>query len=278
MHRERWIDPGSQTLDLKAQNEGKEPEINRTGSVVYKKAWGPALELHRSTLDSSLLMFLRKKDEVYVFTCGFNGGYNTLQKGGRYVRGLCYDHLAAKVDALTQKFEKLNVNTVTPSPTSPPCEICGIFGHFGVDCQLGSATNSIEQLNYAQYNQRTRPNQNFYKNPQGSYGQVAPPGYTNNQRVAQKPSFGLAETFDGLDIGDDLEVDITDQLAMASDLLAIASHKVQLARRRKSVREASDEVHPSRGEDHHSRGRAMNSGSGRMQFFTKIHLITWFKA
>ncbi|KEH16889.1 hypothetical protein MTR_0075s0050 [Medicago truncatula] len=102
-----------------------------------------------------------------------------------------YDHLAAKVDALTQKFEKLNVNAVTPSPTSPPCEICGIFDHIGVDCQLGSATNIIEQLNYAQYNQGTRPNQNFYKNPQGSYGQVAPPGYTNNQGVAQKSSLEI---------------------------------------------------------------------------------------
>ncbi|KEH19535.1 hypothetical protein MTR_8g463500 [Medicago truncatula] len=102
-----------------------------------------------------------------------------------------YDHLAAKVDALTQKFEKLNVNAVTPSTTSPPCEICGVFGHIGVDCQLGSAINGIEQMNYAQYNQGTRPNQFFYKNPQSSYGQVAPPGYTNNQRVAQKSSLEI---------------------------------------------------------------------------------------
>jgi predicted choloylglycine hydrolase len=38
-----------------------------------------------------------------------------------------YDHLAAKVDALTQKFEKLNVSAITSAPTSPCCEICGIF-------------------------------------------------------------------------------------------------------------------------------------------------------
>ncbi|KEH19595.1 hypothetical protein MTR_8g464520 [Medicago truncatula] len=95
-----------------------------------------------------------------------------------------YDHLATKVDALTQRFSKLNVSAVTPTPTSPPCEICGIFGHVSVDCQLGSAANSIEQMNYAQYNQGMRPNQNFYKNLQGFYGQVAPPGYANNQRVA----------------------------------------------------------------------------------------------
>jgi len=46
-------------------------------------------------------------------------------------------------------------------------------------------------MNYAQYNQGTRLNQNYYKNPQGSYGQVAPPGYANNQRVAHKSSLEI---------------------------------------------------------------------------------------
>jgi outer membrane murein-binding lipoprotein Lpp len=102
-----------------------------------------------------------------------------------------YDHLAAKVDALTQKIEKLNVSAITSAPVSPLCEICGIFDHIGVDCQLGSATNGVEQMNYAQYNQGMRQNQNFYKNPQNSYGQVAPPGYANNQRVAQKSNLKI---------------------------------------------------------------------------------------
>ena len=72
----------------------------------------------------------------------------------------------------------------------PPCEICGISGHIGVDCQLGSALNGIEQVNYAQYAQGMRQNQNFFKNPQKSLGQAAPPGYVNNQRIAQKIKFG----------------------------------------------------------------------------------------
>jgi len=101
------------------------------------------------------------------------------------------DHLAAKVDALTQKFEKMNVSAVTNAHVSPPCEICGIFGHIGVDFQLGSAINGVEQMNYAQYNQGMRQNQIFYKNPQNSYGQVAPPGNVNNQRVAQKSSLEI---------------------------------------------------------------------------------------
>jgi len=101
------------------------------------------------------------------------------------------DHLAAKVDALTQKFEKMNVSAVTNAPVSPPCEISGIFGHIGVDCQLGNAINGAEQMNYAQYNQGMRQNQKFYKHPQNSYGRVAPPGYANNQIVAQKSSLEI---------------------------------------------------------------------------------------
>jgi len=72
-----------------------------------------------------------------------------------------FDHLVAKVDALTQKIEKMNVSVVTPTYVSPPCEICGVFGHIGVDCQLGSVIDSVEQMNYAQYNQGMRQNQNF---------------------------------------------------------------------------------------------------------------------
>jgi len=102
-----------------------------------------------------------------------------------------FDHLAAKVDALTLKFEKMNVSAITNATVSPPCEICGIFGYIGVDFQLGSAINGIEQVNYAQYAQGMRQNQNFFKNPQNSFGQTAPPGYVNNRRVAQKSSLEI---------------------------------------------------------------------------------------
>jgi len=101
------------------------------------------------------------------------------------------DYLAAKVDALTQKIEKMNVSAVTPAFVSPLCEICGVFGHIGVDCQLGSVIEGIEQMNYAQYTQGMRQNKFFYKNPQNSYVQVAPPGYTNNKRTPQKSSLEI---------------------------------------------------------------------------------------
>jgi len=57
----------------------------------------------------------------------------------------------------------MNFSAITPTSVSPPCEICGVFGHIGVDFQVGSAVDSVEQMNYAQYNQGMRQNQNFYK-------------------------------------------------------------------------------------------------------------------
>jgi len=92
------------------------------------------------------------------------------------------DHLAAKVDALTQKIDKINTSVVTPTPVSPHCEICSVFGHIGVECQLGSVV----------YNQGMRPNQKFYnQTPQNSFGQTTPPGYANNKRVLQKSNLEL---------------------------------------------------------------------------------------
>ena len=56
----------------------------------------------------------------------------------------------------------MNTSVVTPAPVSPPCKVCGVFGHIDVDCQLGSAIEGVEQ-NYAQYNQGMRQNQFFLK-------------------------------------------------------------------------------------------------------------------
>jgi len=33
----------------------------------------------------------------------------------------------------------MSVSSITPAPVSPSCEVCRIFGHTGVECQLGSA-------------------------------------------------------------------------------------------------------------------------------------------
>jgi len=55
----------------------------------------------------------------------------------------------------------MSINVVSPSSILPPCEICGVFDHIGVDCQLGNVVENIEQVNYAQYNQGLTQNQFF---------------------------------------------------------------------------------------------------------------------
>ncbi|XP_024632816.1 uncharacterized protein [Medicago truncatula] len=102
------------------------------------------------------------------------------------------DHLSVKVDALFQKFDKLTVSSVTPPPASPPCEVCGMFGHIGVEYQLGSAVESPEQANYAQYNQGFKNNNFFNKHPQNPFGQqTTPTDFANNQEVLKNPTWNF---------------------------------------------------------------------------------------
>ena len=79
-----------------------------------------------------------------------------------------FDHLASKVDALFAKFDKLSINAVSPSSSTPPsvpCEICGIVGHIGAECQLGMSTAGPDPFS-STYNSGWRNHPNFsYKNP-----------------------------------------------------------------------------------------------------------------
>src|SRR4030067_101570 len=78
------------------------------------------------------------------------------------------------------------------APISLTCEICGFFGHTGVECQLGSIVRSPEQLNYAQFNQGFENNQFCFQNPQNIFGQqTILPDCANNQRVHQKSNLEL---------------------------------------------------------------------------------------
>ena len=101
-----------------------------------------------------------------------------------------FDHLFAKVDALSKRFD--NISVVTPTSVLSPCGACGIFGHTSIDCKPGSVVENIEQLNFVQNNQGTSSNKTFYRNLQNPFGQkTTPPGYVNNQSVIQKSSLEL---------------------------------------------------------------------------------------
>jgi len=107
-----------------------------------------------------------------------------------------FDHLSAKVDALSLKFDKLNVSTFSPTSISSLCGACGVIGHTSIKCQLGNAAESVEKIKFVQNNQGMRQKQNFYKNPQHPLGQATPPSYANAQRVSQKSSLKfLMETY-----------------------------------------------------------------------------------
>ena len=88
-------------------------------------------------------------------------------------------------------YEFSNLNHLV-APISLTCEICGFFGHTGVECQLGSIVRSLEQVNYAQFNQGFENNQFCFQNPQNIFGQqTILPDCANNQRVHQKSNLEL---------------------------------------------------------------------------------------
>ena len=46
--------------------------------------------------------------------------------------------LSANVEAMTQRLDCLNINVVSSSAPSPPCEICGSVDRLTINCQVGS--------------------------------------------------------------------------------------------------------------------------------------------
>lgn len=105
----------------------------------------------------------------------------TPQNGGMFeVNGL--DHVSAKVDALTQKINNLNITPpIIIDVVTPNSEIYGIQGHIATDCQLLTETVP-NQVNYAQentysntYNPGWRNHPNFsYKNNNALFSPIPP--------------------------------------------------------------------------------------------------------
>ena len=46
--------------------------------------------------------------------------------------------LSSKVNAISQKLERLNINSISSSTPSPSCDICESVDHLTVHCQVGS--------------------------------------------------------------------------------------------------------------------------------------------
>lgn len=116
-------------------------------------------------------------------------------KGGNYeVNGI--DRVNAKLDALTQKIESLDITPATiVAAITQNYELCGTPGHTNVDCQL-LAGIPTDQINCAQgnpysntYNHGWRNHLNFYyKNNNALFPPnltpSIPPGYQKRAHVA----------------------------------------------------------------------------------------------
>jgi len=71
--------------------------------------------------------------------------------------------LSAKVDVMTQRLERMNVNAVNSS-APPPCEICGSVDHLTLSCQVRSPfAQDANEVNYVN-NFNLRPINDPYSN------------------------------------------------------------------------------------------------------------------
>jgi hypothetical protein len=123
-----------------------------------------------------------------------------------------YDHLASKIDALTHKFEKLNVSAATSTSTPPSCKTCG-------ECKLGS----LEQINFIQNNQGASFNKNLNKNP--LIQETTPPSDANVQKIIQKSNLELLMENYLFNQFEQLK-ELMDQTRILNDSLATLASKV----------------------------------------------------
>jgi len=93
--------------------------------------------------------------------------------------------LSSKVDAMSQKLERLDINSTSSNTPSPSYEIYGAVDHLTMNCQVGSpfAPNASEPVNYVN-NFNSRPtidpfsdtyNHSWRNHPNFSYSSNVPP-------------------------------------------------------------------------------------------------------
>jgi len=116
--------------------------LSYTTKIIVDTAAGGALMNKNYTTTYALIEDMAKNHYQWTNEMAITASAPSKKEVGMYEVSN-FDDLASKVDALTQQIEKMNVSVVTPTCVSPPSEICGVFGHIGVDCQLGSVTTRL---------------------------------------------------------------------------------------------------------------------------------------
>lgn len=110
-----------------------------------------------------------------------------------------FNHMNAKVDALTQKINNFTITTIaTVASVTPNCEICEVQGHVTADCRLLVEPTHV-QVNFAQgnpysnmYNPGWRNHPNFsYKNNNTLFAPnrtpITPPSFQNHKGAPISP-------------------------------------------------------------------------------------------
>jgi len=128
----------------------------------------------RSAIDATVGRILMNKTEDEAYNLIEEMAVNNFQWSNergqpKWVRGklevVALTLLNAKVDAMTQRLERLNVNAVNSCAPPPSCEICGSIDHLIGICQVRSpfAQNTSDQVNYVN-DFNPRPTNDPYSN------------------------------------------------------------------------------------------------------------------
>ena len=72
--------------------------------------------------------------------------------------------LTAKMDAMTQKLDGLNMNVVNFYALSPTCDGCGFHDHVTENCLVGNPSALSYSEHVAYVNFQARPNHDPYSN------------------------------------------------------------------------------------------------------------------
>jgi len=142
-----------------------------------------------STIDAAVgdTPIIKTEDEAYNlieemvlnnFPWFIEGG-QPKQDGGKFELD-ALTLLFAKVDAMTQRLDRMNVNAVNSS-TPSPCEICGFIDHLTLNCQVGSP--------FAQHTNEVNYVNNFNPMPANDpYSNTYNPGWKNYPNFSYRPN------------------------------------------------------------------------------------------
>jgi len=154
--------------------------------MIIQTLYSGVTQVVRSTIDVAVggTLMNKMEDEVFNlieemalnnFQCSTEWGQPKWVGGNLEVDALTL--LSAKVDAITQRLDRMNANAMNSS-APPPCEICGSIEHVTFNCQVGSPFFQDSSEVYYVQNFNPRPTNDPYSNTYNS-GRRNHPNFSN---------------------------------------------------------------------------------------------------